>query len=101
MKVQINGVLYDAKETPIMVILNDSDKKNIENMLPNANKYICWPDGMSQEDMRKKLNQNKTKMSRLWEWIIFNIPLMWELDGYLTKRMLRRLKKKYNKNKQI
>ncbi len=59
MKVQINGVLYDAKETPIMVILNDSDKKNIENMLPNATKYICWPDDMSQEDMRKKLNQNK------------------------------------------
>ena len=38
-------------------------------------------------------------MSRLWTWIIFNVPLMWELDGYLTKRMLRRLKKKYDKNK--
>ena len=40
-------------------------------------------------------------MSGLWTWIVFNIPLMWELDGYLKKRMLRRLKKKYNKNKQI
>ena len=38
-------------------------------------------------------------MGRLWQWVIFNIPLMWELDGYLTKRMLRRLKKKYNKKK--
>ena len=41
MKVQVNGVLYDAEETPIMLILNDSDKNNIKNMLPNATKYIC------------------------------------------------------------
>jgi hypothetical protein len=47
-----------------MVILNDSDKKNIENMLPNATKYICWPDDMSQEDMRKNLNQNKEDETR-------------------------------------
>ena len=38
-------------------------------------------------------------MSRLWIWMMFNIPLMWELDGYLTKRTLRRLKRRYNRNK--
>ena len=59
MKVQVNGVLYDAEETPIMLILNDSDKNNIKNMLPNATKYICYPDDTSREDITKKLYQNK------------------------------------------
>tara|TARA_B100000963_G_scaffold294943_1_gene265722 strand:+ start:1835 stop:2032 length:198 start_codon:yes stop_codon:yes gene_type:complete len=61
MKVQINGVLYDAKETPIMLILNDSDKNNIKNMLPNATKYICYPDDTSREDIITKLYQNQNK----------------------------------------
>ena len=58
MKVQVNGVLYDAEETPIMLILNDSDKNNIKNMLPNATKYICYPVDTSREDIIKKLYQN-------------------------------------------
>lgn len=58
MKVQVNGVLYDAEETPIMLILNDSDKNNIKNMLPNATKYICYPVDTPREDIIKKLYQN-------------------------------------------
>lgn len=37
-------------------------------------------------------------MGRFWTWITFNIPLMWEFDNYLTKKMLKRLKRKYIKN---
>jgi len=29
----------------------------------------------------------------------FYIPFMWELDGVFKKQMLKRLKRKYNKNK--
>jgi len=38
------------------------------------------------------------EMGRFWTWITFNIPLMWEFDNYLTKKMLKRLKRKYIKN---
>ena len=38
-------------------------------------------------------------ISKIWTWMTFYIPFMWELDGYMTKRMLIRLKRKYNKNK--
>ena len=38
-------------------------------------------------------------ISKIWTWITFNIPFMWELDGFLKKQMLKRLKRKYNKNK--
>jgi len=25
-------------------------------------------------------------ISKVWTWITFNIPFMWELDGYMRKR---------------
>jgi hypothetical protein len=37
-------------------------------------------------------------ISKIWTWITFNIPFMWELDTYMTQRMLIRMKRKYNKN---
>lgn len=36
-------------------------------------------------------------ISKVWTWITFNIPFMWELDGYMRKRTLKRLKRKYIK----
>jgi len=38
-------------------------------------------------------------MSRIWTWMTFYIPFIWELDGYMTNRMLKRSKRKYDKNK--
>tara|TARA_R110000824_G_scaffold262913_1_gene451570 strand:+ start:955 stop:1077 length:123 start_codon:yes stop_codon:yes gene_type:complete len=38
-------------------------------------------------------------MSKLWTWMTFYIPGMWELDECMTKIMLKRFKRKYNKNK--
>ena len=29
----------------------------------------------------------------------FYIPFMWELDVYMNKRILKKMKRKYNKNK--
>ena len=36
-------------------------------------------------------------ISKIWTWITFNIPFMWELDGFLKKHMLKRIKKKMKK----
>tara|TARA_R110000824_G_scaffold299032_1_gene487188 strand:- start:245 stop:382 length:138 start_codon:yes stop_codon:yes gene_type:complete len=36
-------------------------------------------------------------ISKVWTWITFNIPFMWELDGFLKKQMLKRIKKKMKK----
>jgi len=37
-------------------------------------------------------------ISKVWTWITFNIPFMWELDGYMRKRKLKRWAKQ-NQNK--
>ncbi len=36
-------------------------------------------------------------ISKIWTWITFNIPFMWELDGLCKKQMLKRIKKKMKK----
>lgn len=36
MKVKIGADVYDAEETPIMLILTDQDKENIAKMSPDA-----------------------------------------------------------------
>jgi len=46
MKVKIGDTVYDSEKQPIMVILSNDDKKNIENMLPEATKYCSFPDGV-------------------------------------------------------
>ncbi len=51
MKIKVRGQIYDASETPIMVILTDKDKENIANMLPECTKYAQFADGTSVEDM--------------------------------------------------
>lgn len=53
MKVKIGDTIYDAEQEPIMVILSDSDKKNIQNMLPECTKYCAYPEtGYTQEEIR-------------------------------------------------
>ena len=44
MKVKIKGRVYDANREPIMLILDDEDKENIENMAAGATKYCAYPD---------------------------------------------------------
>lgn len=50
MKVKIGNKIHDAKNEPIMIILGEQDKENIKNMLPDATKYLCYPDDMGEEE---------------------------------------------------
>lgn len=42
MKVKIGDKIYDPEEQPIMIILTEQDKKNIQNMLPEVTKYCVY-----------------------------------------------------------
>ena len=53
MKVKIGDTIYDSEIEPIMVILTESDKKNIKNMLPEATKYCSYPDEIPTDEIRQ------------------------------------------------
>jgi hypothetical protein len=53
MKVKIGDKIYDSSQEPIMVILSDSDKDNIKNMLPTATKYCGFPDTIPLDEIRE------------------------------------------------
>lgn len=53
MKVKIGKKIHDSTKEPIMVILSDSDKQNISNMLPGGSKYCSYPEeGFSVEQIK-------------------------------------------------
>lgn len=43
MKIKVGNTIYDSEEQPVMVILTDQDKININNMLPTATRYCVYP----------------------------------------------------------
>lgn len=49
MKVKIGDTVYDSEKEPIMIIISNDDKKNIENMLPEATKYCSFPNGVEMQ----------------------------------------------------
>jgi len=53
MKIKVKDKIYDSKDEPIMVILEDHNKKDICNMAPEAKKYCEFPDTMSEEEARE------------------------------------------------
>lgn len=53
MKVKIGNTIYSPTEQPIMLILTDSDKKNIANMAKDATKYVGYPDSANEDEVRK------------------------------------------------
>jgi hypothetical protein len=50
MKVKIKDKIYDSNEEPIMIILSEDDKNNINNMTYEANKYLSYPENMTEEE---------------------------------------------------
>lgn len=42
MKVKIGDKIYDGNEVPIMLILNDEEKKLIANMSPTLTKFAVY-----------------------------------------------------------
>lgn len=53
MKVKIGAEVYDSEEQPIMIVLTDEDKNNINQMLPDATKYCSFPSDMKLNDIKK------------------------------------------------
>lgn len=58
MRVNIDGIWYDAEQQPIQIELTDSDKNNISNMASHAKNYISFPDHMSWEEVKESLKIN-------------------------------------------
>lgn len=56
MKVNINGIWYDAEKMPIQIELSKSDKNNIANMHEDKFNYICFPESMKWEEVENKLS---------------------------------------------
>ncbi len=53
MKVKISDKIYDSNEQPIMLILEDDDKRNISWMASNATKYCSYPDeGFTEDEIK-------------------------------------------------
>lgn len=53
MKVKVRNLIYDADKEPVMLILDESDKRNIQKMSPSNSKYCRYPDGMSLAAVEK------------------------------------------------
>jgi hypothetical protein len=53
MKVKINNIIYNSEVQPIMMILNNQDRKNISEMDPTCTKYCSFPDNYNIEDVKK------------------------------------------------
>lgn len=53
MKVKIGDQVYDANDTPIMLILDDVDKRNINNMSKEAKKFCAHPDDVRPKDIQQ------------------------------------------------
>jgi hypothetical protein len=43
MKVKIGDKVYDGEEQPVMIIVNDGERKQIANMAPGCTKYCSYP----------------------------------------------------------
>jgi hypothetical protein len=52
MKVKIDNKIYDAKDQPIMVILNKGGKQQIADMHPDATKYCQYSIGFTPEEIK-------------------------------------------------
>ena len=55
MKVVIDGKTYDGEKVPILLILSDDDKENLANMSETCSRYLCYPEGMAEEDANEIL----------------------------------------------
>ena len=53
MKVKIGDQIYDANDTPIMLILDDVDKNNIKNMDPDAKKFCACPEDKPHDEVEQ------------------------------------------------
>jgi hypothetical protein len=53
MKVKIGDKIFDSEEEPIMIILNEGDKRNISSMHEDVTKYCTFPENWNIEDIKE------------------------------------------------
>lgn len=59
MKIKIENQTIDAQDQPVMVILSNQDKLNIQNMLPHCTKYACFPNNWgTKKQMEQWMDEN-------------------------------------------
>jgi hypothetical protein len=63
MKVKIGDITYDANDQPIMVILNQGERKQIANMDPEAIKYCQFPDSCDVDAIREWMQDPKAELA--------------------------------------
>ena len=63
MQVKVNGIYYDSTNTPIMIILNDTEKEHIANM-GEQTKYCSFPDDYDVEKIRKFMDIREDKNAK-------------------------------------
>lgn len=54
MKIKVGGLIFDAADIPIMVILDDGDKEFISNTAKEDTKYAVFPTSMGGKEYRLK-----------------------------------------------
>ena len=60
MKVKIGDKIYSSDEEPIMLILNEEDRRDLANMAPDALAYCVYPkDKLTVEEIREFMSTAK------------------------------------------
>ena len=59
MKVKVGNKIYDGEKEPVMVILNEGEKKQISEMPKGLQKYCVYPD-------TKEWVENEYEKIRKW-----------------------------------
>jgi len=57
MEVKVGNKVFDSNEQPIMIILSKKDKELIAKMAPWASKYCSFPEGYSEEEIKKWMSE--------------------------------------------
>jgi hypothetical protein len=62
MKVVIGEDVYDARDIPILIVLEDDDKENLQNMTPEATKYCAYPDDVPQDVIKEWMERMRSEI---------------------------------------
>ena len=62
MKVKIGDKIYDAEVEPIILTISNEDRRNINNMAPDATLYCVYPEDMDSDEVIKLLKAAKEEM---------------------------------------
>lgn len=57
--------VYDSMDTPIMLILDEDDVKNIQSMAPGASKYCSYPSHMDPQGIKLWMDAYQEKVSEV------------------------------------